>query len=688
MKCTKLKRLSYTEKAKEIVAALSLEEKISLMSGNVSLNDMLTDLRDSDEQKHYNYYPYPAGGIESHNIPPMLFCDGPRGVVCGMGKSTCFPVTMLRGATFDTALEEQIGQAIGREVRGYRGNLFAGVCINLPYNPGWGRSQETYGEESFHLGEMGKALVKGVQEENVIACIKHFAFNQMEISRFKVNVECDKRTEREVFLPHFKKCIDAGAASVMSSYNLYKGTHCGHHDYLLNQVLKREWDFDGFVMSDFIWGVRETVEAANGGQDMEMCCTKFFGEKLLDKVKNGQVEESKINESVLRIVRTLLAFQNNCSNQYDESVIGCNAHIQLALKAAREGITLIKNENDILPLKDTLKKIVVLGKLGDKEVIGDHGSSQVRPAYVVTPLQGIANAIPKAQVVYYSGENLKHAKELAQNADAVIFVVGYDYNDEGEYISENEFESYTGAAGGDRKNSLGLHKNEIELIKAVGPENSNSVAILIGGNMIMIEEWKKSVNAIIMAYYPGMEGGTAVGEIVFGHVNPSGKLPFVIPFREEDLPIVNWDTTYQWYNYYHGYAKLEKEEIEPSVPYGFGLSYTKFNFSNAEFCTSEKDVIAKCIVRNIGKVSGDEVVQMYIGFKNSSIDRPVKLLRGFSRVNLKPGESKEVIITCPKDELCWYNVNTNKMELEHMEYEVYIGNSSINSDLCVGAVKI
>ncbi|MBP2630376.1 MAG: glycosyl hydrolase [Firmicutes bacterium] len=688
MKCTKLKRLSYTEKAKEIVAALSLEEKISLMSGNVSLNDMLTDLRDSDEQKHYNYYPYPAGGVESHNIPPMLFCDGPRGVVCGTGKSTCFPVTMLRGATFDTILEEQIGQAIGREIHAYRGNLFAGVCINLPYNPGWGRSQETYGEESFHLGEMGKALVKGVQEENVIACIKHFAFNQMEISRFKVNVECDKRTEREVFLPHFKKCIEAGAAAVMSSYNLYKGTHCGHHDYLLNQVLKKEWDFDGFVMSDFIWGVRDTVEAANGGQDMEMCCTQFFGEKLLNKVKNGQVEESKINDSVLRIVRTLLAFQNNCSNQYDESVIGCNDHIQLALKAAREGITLIKNENEVLPLKDTLKKIVVLGKLGDKEVIGDHGSSQVRPAYVVTPLQGIANAVPKAEVVYYSGENLKHAKELAKNADAVIFVVGYDYDDEGEYISENEFESYTGAAGGDRKNSLGLHKNEIELIKTVGPENSNSVAVLIGGNMIMIEEWKKSANAIMMAYYPGMEGGTAIGEILFGHVNPSGKIPFVIPFREEELPIVNWDTTSQWYNYYHGYTKLEKKGIKPSVPYGFGLSYTKFNFSNAEFCTSEKDVIAKCIVKNIGKVSGDEVVQMYIGFKNSSVERPVKLLRGFSRVSLKPGESKEVIITCPKEELCWYNAKTNKMELEHMEYEVYIGNSSINSDLCVGAVKI
>jgi len=687
MKCTKTKRLAYTEETINIVNSLSLEEKISLMGGNVTLQDMLNDLRDSDEQKHYNYYPYPAGGIAEQNIAPMLFCDGPRGVVCGTGHSTCFPVTMLRGATFDARLEEEIGEAIGKEICAYDGNLFAGVCINLPYNPGWGRSQETYGEESFHLGEMGKALVKGVQSENVIACIKHFAFNQMEISRFKVNVECDKRTEREVFLPHFKKCIDAGAASVMSAYNLYKGTYCGHHDYLLNEVLKKEWDFDGFVMSDFVWGVRDTVEAANGGQDMEMCCTRFFGKKLLEAVQKGQVSESKINEAALRIVRTLLAFQKNRLNQYSKDIIGCKDHIQLALKAAREGITLIKNENNVLPLKKTSKRIVVLGKLGDKEVIGDHGSSQVRPAYVTTPLQGIADAVPNADVIYYDGENLQHAKELAKGADAVIFVVGYDYDDEGEYISEDEVDSYTGAVGGDRKTSLGLHEAEIELINTVGPKNANSIVVLIGGNMIMIEEWKESVNAIMMAYYPGMEGGRAIGEILFGDVNPSGKLPFVIPYREEDLPTVNWDTTHQWYDYYHGYAKLDKQGIKPSVPYGFGLSYTKFDFSNARFSSSENSVIAECIVKNIGKRLGDEVVQMYVGFKNSSIDRPIKLLRGFSRVSLNQGESKKIIIECPKEDLCWYNTKTSQMELEHMEYEVYIGNSSNAEELLSGVVE-
>ena len=221
MRATKKYRLSFTEEAKKIVDGLTLEQKVDLMSANFYA-DKLQELLDSlsSDNSHYNITPYPAGGIEGV-IPPMQFCDGPRGVVCGIGKTTCFPVSMARGASFDPELEEAIGHAIGKETRAFGGNLFAGVCINLPYNPGWGRSQETYGEESFAIGQMGAALVRGVQDEDVMACVKHFAFNQMENARFKVSVYADKRTEREVFLPHFKDCVDAGAAAIMSSYNLY-----------------------------------------------------------------------------------------------------------------------------------------------------------------------------------------------------------------------------------------------------------------------------------------------------------------------------------------------------------------------------------------------------------------------------------------------------------------------------------
>ena len=536
---------------------------------------------------------------------------------------------------------------------------------------------------------MGSALVRGVQDEDVIACIKHYAFNQMENSRFKVSVECDKRTEREVYLAHFKDCIDAGAASVMSSYNLYKGTYCGHHDYLLNKVLKEEWGFDGFVMSDFYWGVKDTVEAANGGQNIEMAHTLFFGDKLVEAVKNGLVPEEKIDDAALRIIRTLLAFTSETKNSGDVSNLACKEHVSLALESARKGITLLKNEERVLPFsKKETKKLLVLGTLGDSEPIGDHGSSWVRPPYVISPVQGFKMISPDTEVIFDKGDDLEKAKTLASQVDAVVFVVGYDHNDEGEFISADESEGFTGFAGGDRRFSLGLHQNEIDLIKAVGPVNINSTAVLIGGNMIMITEWMDCVSSIIMAYYPGMKGGKALAEIMFGDVNPSGKLPFVLPYKETDLPQVNWDTTIQKYDYYHGYAKLEKEGVAPLLPYGFGLSYTSFEVSQASFKKDGDRVVATCKVRNTGEVEGTEVLQLYVGFGNSAIDRPVKLLRGFSRINLLPGEEKEVTISCPIQKLCYFNENTNKMELEHMLYDMYIGTSSDNGDLLRGTVEL
>lgn len=689
MACNKKHRLAYTEKAREIIGRMTLEEKVYLMSGNLTADGVNEE--EKRREKHYNERPYAAGGNERLGIMPVLFCDGPRGVVCGTGESTCFPVSMLRGATFDTELEEEIGRAIGREVRAHGGNLFAGVCINLPYNPGWGRSQETYGEESFALGEMGAALVRGVQAEHIMACVKHFAFNSMELSRFKCSIDCDRRAEREVFLPHFKACVDAGAAAVMSAYNLYKGIRCGHSDYLLRKVLKEEWDFDGFVMSDFMWGVRDTVEAANNGQDMEMNVTQYFGEKLVKAVREGLVPEARIDESAMRIVRTILAFEDayRAAAPVGRDVIGCKKHIELALRAAREGITLLKNENGALPFdKKAVKKLAVLGRLADRANIGDHGSSRVFPAYVVTPLEGIRKTAPDIEVLYYGGYDAETAKKLARDADAVVFVVGYDHDDEGEYISDEQFNEHTGPFGGDRKESLGLHREDAEFIKAVGPVNTHSAVVLMGGNTIMMTEWMDSVGAVLMAYYPGQEGGAAVAEILFGDINPSGKLPYVLPYKESDLPRVNWDTTNQFYDYYHGYARLDKEGVRPLLPYGFGLSYTTFEIGEAAFKTDGGTVSAACRVTNTGGMAGAEVVQMYVGFRNSEIDRSVKVLRGFQRVGLQPGESRQVTITCPVEKLKWYNPKTAAWELEHMDYEVYIGTSSGEEDLIKGMITL
>lgn len=688
MKETKEYRLSFTEEAQKIVDGLTLEQKVGLMSGNINLQTMSQEQLQSffvsnmedDDTFHYNVTPYEAGGLEEEGVPPMRFVDGPRGVVCGTGQTTCFPVSMCRGATFDTALETEVGHCIGQEVRAFGGNLFAGVCINLPYNPGWGRSQETYGEETVHVGRMGAALVTGVQDEDVMACIKHFAFNNMENARFKCSVTCDQRTEKEVFLPHFKDCIDAGAASVMSSYNRYNGVHCGHNRYLLSQVLKDEWDFDGFVMSDFCWGVRDTVEAANGGQDIEMLWTKEFGQKLVQAVRDGFVPEERIDDAALRIVRTIISFDRG-HKEYDMSVVGCPEHVAVAKKVAEEGITLIKNEG-VLPLdRSEVRTVAVIGKLGDKANIGDHGSSWVRPPYVVTPVEGLERANEGSTVVFDDGSDLERARKVAADADAVVFVVGYDHDDEGEFATEDEGDNYLGAIGGDRKESLGLHADEVELIQEVGPVNPNSVVVLIGGDMIMMTDWYDKVPAIMMAYYPGMEGGTAIAEIIYGDVNPSGKLPFVVPVSEDDLPHVDWEATDQYYEYYHGYTRLEKNGVEPLVPYGFGLSYTSFEFGEPAAQINDDELVVEVPVTNTGERAGDEVVEVYAGYENSAVDRPVKQLCGFARVSLEAGEEKTVTVTTPVDKLKWYDPVYREWRLEKMAYTIYAGSSSDAADL-------
>jgi beta-glucosidase len=677
-------RMTFDEKARQIVGELSLEQKVSLMAGNIDATSMKESeimelVLGTEEGAHYNVKPYEAGGLPDKGVPPMKFADGPRGVVCGNNQTTCFPVSMARGATFNPALEEEIGHAIGQEVRAFGGNLFAGVCINLPYNPGWGRSQETYGEETYQIGRMGSALVRGVQSEDIMACVKHYAFNDMENARFKVSVTCDQRTEQEVYLPHFKDCVDAGCASIMSSYNRYNGVQCGHHKYLLSQVLKKEWDFDGFVMSDFCWGVLDTVEAANGGQDMEMLWTQFFGQRLVQAVKDGFVPESRIDDAAVRIVRTILAFDKD-HKEYDMSVVGSKEHIELAKRAAEEAITLVKNEN-VLPLDKGIKKIAVVGKLADANVIGDQGSSWVRPPYVKTPLQGLKEAVPSAEILYSDGTNLEEVKKIAAEADAVIYVVGYNHDDEGEFISSDTTDNYTGAIGGDRKKGLGLHDEDVKLLQETGSINEKNVVVLIGGNMIMMTDWIDKVNSVLMAYYPGMEGGTALAEIIFGDVNPSGKLPFVVPYKEEDLPKVDWEATDQYYEYYHGYARLDKNGVKALVPYGFGLSYTTFKFSNPCVAVEGDDLVAKVTVENTGDRDGAEVVQLYAGFENSAVDRPVRQLRGFEKVFLKAGESKVVTVKTPIEKLKYYNPVEREWVLEKMEYSIYLGSSEALEDL-------
>ena len=438
----------------ELIPQLTVEEKIGIMSGQVTEQKLMDDLFVIE---HYNVKPYPTMEVERLGVPNVRFVDGPRGVVAG--SATCFPVSMARGATFDRELEEEIGKVIGAEVRAVGGNYYGGVCINLPRNPRWGRAQECYGEDQYHLGEMGAALTRGVQSQNVMACIKHFALNSIENARFKADVQISKRALHEVFLTHFKRCIEEGAASVMGAYNKVLGEQASESSFLLRDILRDKWGFEGFTLSDFLWAVKDGVKGVKGGMNIEMPCFCHYIEDIPKALEDGRLEMADLDEAVGYILRTIYYYETRKDPQeYGEDILACDKHVQVAKRAAQESMVLLKNEGKVLPLdKQKTEKIVVLGVLGDIENIGDHGSSKVHPYYTVTPFKGLMKKMPRAQILYNDGKNIERAKELAADADAVVIVAGYIHSDEGEFLADR---SDIAEMGGDRV-SMRLHQRDI-----------------------------------------------------------------------------------------------------------------------------------------------------------------------------------------------------------------------------------
>jgi beta-glucosidase len=410
------------------LSTMTLKEKVAAMSGNNFYLLMLKDLK-------FGVRAYPGGGVPRLNMPPFYFTDGPRGVI--IPGSTCFPVSMARGASWDVLLEEKVGEIIGKEARAQGANLFGGVCINLLRHPAWGRAQETYGEDSFHIGEFGAALVRGVQKHNVMATVKHFALNSIEFSRFKVNIQVNERTLREVYLPHFKKCVEEGCATVMSAYNKVRGEYCGHNSYLLRDVLKGEWNFEGFVHSDWMYGLKDTIKGIRGGLDVEMPRAKYYGRKLRRAVKKGKVPQELLDDAVGRILHTVLKFTTKEDPQtYTLDLIGCSDHTLLAREVAEKSMVLLKNQDDNLPFStEEISTLAIIGALANMKNTGDHGSSHVRQTNIITPLQGIKDHVKdKVEVIYNEGTDIDVAQQIAQSVDSVIIVVGYTYKDEGEYI--------------------------------------------------------------------------------------------------------------------------------------------------------------------------------------------------------------------------------------------------------------
>ncbi|MFZ0427980.1 MAG: glycoside hydrolase family 3 C-terminal domain-containing protein, partial [Acidobacteriota bacterium] len=680
--------------AHDLIARLTLDEKISLMDGDPSFWTGMAEMFSGGYANH----PWNAGVRSRLGIPGIRFLDGPRGVV--MEGATTFPVSMARGATWDVELEEQVGDAIGREVRALGGNLFAGVCINLLRHPAWGRAQETYGEDPHHLGEMGAALVRGVQR-HAMACAKHFALNSMENARFKVNVSVGERALHEIYLAHFKRVVDEGVAAIMSAYNSVNGEWCGQSRPLLTDILKRRWRFRGFVMTDFIFGMRDAHKAALAGQDLEMPFQMHYHRNLKRLVESGDVAVERIDEAARRLLRQQIRLAR--PGRYSADDAGCERHRKLAREVARKSIVLLKNEGSLLPLRD-VSRIAVIGRLAGTPNTGDSGSSNTRPEHVVTPLEGIRIGFEEtAEILYDGAADPADAAKTARSADVAILVVGYTHDDEGEYIAPDTMQtlaalfpppspeeaplvekllgSLAGAPsddfcqGGDR-DRLTLSAADEQLIQTVADANPRTVVAVMGGSAVIMESWRARVPAILMLWYPGMEGGHALADILSGRVNPSGRLPFAVPERAEDLPVFDKDAAEIEYDLWHGYRKLERDGRTPAFPFGFGLSYSRYQFAGLRLAGTElspADTLEVFLeISNQGDHAGEEVVQLYVSALGSVVERAPKDLKAFTRVALQRRESRKVQISVPISRLAYYDEARADFVVEPIEYEVFV----------------
>jgi beta-glucosidase len=476
----------------------------------------------------------------------------------------------------------------------------------------------------------------------------------------------------------------------MSAYNKVNGDYCGESRHLLREILKEEWGYRGFVMSDFFAGVYDGVKAAKAGLDLEMPWTVAYGKKLVAAVEKGEVPVALVDEAVLRLLRRKIEYATRPDPAaYSPALVRAAEHVALAREVAEEGIVLLKNDGGLLPLDEgSVRSVAVVGRLADAPNLGDHGSSRVYPPDTVTVVEGLREALGATSVIYEPGADVLKARAAARAGDVVVVVAGFDHSDEGEYIPQNPDKDEW---GGDRED-LALERADRELILAVAAENPRTIVVLIGGAAITVEEWHEKAGAILMAFYPGEQGGAALARLLLGRVNPSGKLPFTVPKDAAHLPPFDNRALSVEYGYYHGYTLIEKKGREPRYPFGHGLSYTTYSYANLAVDAAEAredgTVTASVEVTNSGSRPGDEVVQLYVGFPGSKVDRPVKLLRGFERVSLAPGETRRVSLAVEVKDLAYYDTGAKAWVVERLEYPVVVGGSSRSSDLLVARFRV
>jgi beta-glucosidase len=696
--------LSADKRVADLLKRMTLEEKASMVAGSGWMESM----------------PIPRLGI-----PAIKMADGPLGVRSWAGSSaitglpgsplkvlsTSFPAGVAMAATWDTELVHREGQAIAQEVKALGRDMILGPTVNINRQPLWGRNFEGYGEDPYLSGRLGVAFVKGVQGEGVIPSVKHFAANNEEFERHRIDEAIDARTLHEIYLPAFKAAIQEGGAwNVMSAYNLVNGVHCAESQDLLKVILKGEFGFKGFVVSD--WGsTYSTAATVNAGMDLEMPggepVKKWMAnpallergnsgdwlavEKVLAEVKAGTIKEATLDDNVGRILRVIFLSGIFDHPHAGGGEVNTPSQAAVARQAATESIVLLKNESRLLPLN--AKKIHSIAVIGSNAAVartGGGGSSLIAPKYAIAPLDGIKKVAGSAVEVKYAlgvgmeGEDpaqdtpearaslLKEAVEAASHADVAVVVVGrYD---------KNEHE------GADLK-TMDLPAGQDELIAAVEQANPHTIVVLNTGNPVTMTKWIDKTPALLDMWYGGQEAGAALASILFGEANPSGKLPVSLPREFKDSPATaNYPGENLHVKYaegiYVGYRYYDTKNVEPQFPFGFGLSYTTFEYSGlkvtpfAAGASNHPGAVVSLTVRNSGSRAGAEVVQLYVHDGHSKIDRPAHELKGFKRVELKPGESQTVAFTLGRDALSYWSPETKAWVADPGTFEIQIGASS------------
>lgn len=699
------------ERAAALVAQLTPEEKLRCLSGDGPFWAGLTYLGEGG----YHKSPFRALQIERLGIAGFAFSDGPRGVV--IDQATCFPVAMARGASWDLQLEERIGEVIGTELRAVGADLFGGVCVNLLRHPAWGRAQETYGEDPLHVGMFGAALVRGVQR-HAMATVKHFACNSMENARFSVDVTVDEVALHEIFLPHFRRIVDAGVAAVMSAYNSVNGEWCGQNYELLTGILRHEWGFSGFVISDWIFGVRDAGLSVHAGLDVEMPHGMVRATHLAEDLEAGRATWAEVDRAIEHVLTTCARFADVLDRPIpDRSVLAAPAHRALAREAAAASVVLLKNQPiasspgsvPLLPLALTSgQRLAVVGRLADLVNLGDGGSSDVWAPQVTTIAAGLEAALGADAVRHDDGSDVARAAEVAQSADVAVVVVGYTRDDEGEFMGEGtwselahlfpgpddpeEVERFAAqiaderligppehvlaragaeifSQGGDRR-SLRLRDSDVALIRAVVAAQPAVVVLVVAGSAVVASEWESSVPAVAQVFYSGMEGGHGIADVLVGNVDASGRLPFTVPKDESDLCAFDPDARSCVYDEWHGYWRHAELGLTPAHPFGFGLSYTTWSYGAPSIEETESGWRVSVEVANTGTRDGSDVVQVY--GRHDDGGRPERLV-GFTKVHVAQGATTVATVEVERVALGIRDVDRHAMVLRPGTYVLRIG---------------